>query len=78
MNHGALGRFKKTTCGSILLRGEHTFLLAFLGRGHLLLRRNWQLHFSPSHVLKVKTAFGEQTSLFLLNAILLITAIAEM
>lgn len=78
MNLRALGRFKKTTCGSILLGGEHTFLLALLGRGHLLLLRNWQLHFSLSHVLKVKTAFGEQTSIFLLNAILLITAIAEM
>lgn len=48
------------------------------GRGHLLLLRNWQFHFSLSHVLKVKTAFGEQTSIFLLNAILLITAIVEM
>ena len=81
MNHRTLGKFKKTTCSSILLGVggvEHTFLLTFLGRSHLFLPRNWQFHFSLSHVLKVKTVFGEQTSIFLLNAILLITAIAEM
>lgn len=71
-----LGGFKETTLHPA--RGEHVFSPAFLEGGHLLLLKKWQFCFSLSHVLKVKTAFGERTSIFLLNAILLITAIAEM
>lgn len=66
-----------TPLGSIVPQ-ENTFLPPFLGRGHLLLLRNWQFHSFQSCVLKVKTAFGAQTSIFLLNAILLITALEEM
>lgn len=57
---------------------KHTILPALMGRRHLLALRNWQFHFSLGCVLKVKTALGEQTSIFLLNAILLITVTVEM